>query len=70
MDAKDSRIYHYFPVKSKETCLAEKSEQFLNSYFRGNPMGMVAALVRHEHFSQEERNELIEILKEGQSKDR
>ena len=59
VDAKDSRIYHYFPVKSKETCLAEKSEQFLNSYFGGNPMGMVATLVRHEHLSQEERNELI-----------
>ena len=38
VDAKDSRIYHYFPVKSKETCLAEKSEQFLISYFVGNPM--------------------------------
>ena len=43
----------------------EKSERFLNSYFRGNPLGMVASLVENQRFSKEQLEELIEILKNG-----
>ena len=68
VDEKDSRVYHYAPVKTKEACLEEKSERFLKSYFGGNPMGMVAALVRNDTFSEEQINELIQILEEGKTK--
>lgn len=54
-----------FRKKSKETCLEEKSERFLNSYFKGNPLGMVAALVESNHFSKEQIDELIGILEKG-----
>lgn len=63
VDAHDSRVYHYLPVKSRETCLNEKSERFVNSYFKGNPLGMVAALVENRRFSDEQIDELIDILK-------
>lgn len=62
VDAYDSRVYHYFPVKSKEACLDEKSERFLNSYFKGNPLGMVAAFVESNRFTKNQIDELIEIL--------
>lgn len=65
VDEHDSRVYHYFTVKTKETCLEEKSERFLNSYFSGNPLGMVAALVQNEKFSQEQIDEMIQILESG-----
>lgn len=70
VDEKDSRIYHYSPVKTKEACLEEKSKRFVNSYFGGNSMGMVATLVRNDSFSEEQINELIQILEEGKTKDR
>lgn len=69
IDERDARIYHYMPVKTKEACLEEKSKRFFKSYFGGNPMGMVAALVRNDYFSEEQINELIQILKEGKAKE-
>ncbi len=70
VDDRDSRIYHYIPVKTKEACLEEKSERFAKSYFGGNRMGMVAALVRNDSFSEEQINELIKILEEEKAKGR
>lgn len=67
VDVHDARVYHYFAVKSREACLEEKSERFINSYFKGNPLGMVAALVENHPFSNEQLEELIEILKNGQA---
>ncbi len=68
VDEHDSRIYHYYAVRTRETCQKEKSERFLNSYFGGNPLGMVAALVENDRFSEEQIEELIRILKEGKPK--
>ena len=65
VDAHDSRVYHYFSVKSREACLDEKSARFVNSYFKGNPLGMVAALVENRRFSHEQIDELILILKDA-----
>lgn len=67
VDVHDARVYHYYAVKSREACLEEKSERFINSYFKGNPLGMVAALVENHPFSNEQLEELIEILKNGQA---
>lgn len=65
VDAHDSRVYHYFSVKNREACLDEKSARFVNSYFKGNPLGMVAALVENRRFSDEQIDELIQILKDA-----
>lgn len=68
VDPNDARVYHYFPVRSRQVCLEEKSEHFVNSYFKGNSLGMVAALVEQSHFSQEQMDELIEIINNGKGK--
>ena len=65
VDAHDSRGYHYFSVKSREACLDEKSARFVNSYFKGNPLGMVAVLVENRRFSDEQIDDLIQILKDA-----
>ena len=33
VDRKDSRVYHYYVVKTKEECLAEKQARFVRNYF-------------------------------------
>ena len=44
VDEKDSRIYHYYPLKTKAECQREKSNRFIESYFAGNHIGVVTAL--------------------------
>lgn len=67
IDPHDARIYHYSAVKSREDCLREKSERFVNSYFRGNALGMVATLVQNEDLTEEQLDELIHILEAGKN---
>lgn len=67
IDPHDARIYHYSAVKSREDCLREKSERFVNSYFRGNALGMVATLVQNENLTEEQLDELIHILEAGKN---
>lgn len=67
VDEHDARVYHYYVVKSREECLEAKSQRFLNSYFNGNLFGMVASLVQNERFSDEQLDELIEILEAGKA---
>lgn len=62
IDKKDSRVYHYFPVKSKEECLKEKSRHFTDSYFKGNRAGAMAALVESFALNEAQMKELWEIL--------
>ncbi len=65
VDARDSRVYHYHTIRNREECLREKSKRFVNSYFEGNSFGMVASLVKNEQFSDEQIEELMEMLKSG-----
>lgn len=62
IDKKDSRVYHYFPIKSKEECLKEKSRHFADSYFKGNRAGAMAALVDSFELSDNQMKELWDIL--------
>lgn len=63
VDEKDSRIYHYYPLKSKKECQREKSSRFIESYFAGNQMGAVAALIGSGELTEEELEELEHILR-------
>lgn len=63
VDEKDSRIYHYYPLKTREECQREKSTRFVESYFGGNQMGAVAALLGSLELTKEEFGELENILK-------
>ena len=66
VDPKDSRVYHYFPKRTKEECQQEKSRQFAQSYFAGNQMGALASLVEAFDLTEEQMQALREIL--GQKK--
>ena len=63
VDEKDARLYHYRALKSKEECLREKSRKFADSYFSGDKTNAVAALIQSCGFSDEQLEELEQILK-------
>lgn len=74
VDKKDSRVYHYYVVKSKEECLAEKQDRFVRNYFGGNSSLAVASFLERSRLSDEqflELEQLVEKMKEervGQGK--
>ena len=36
LDENDARVYHYFPLKTREECLHTKRERFIKNFFQGN----------------------------------
>ena len=67
VDQKDSRVYHYYVVKSKEECLAEKQDRFVRNYFGGNSTLAVASFLEKSRLSDEqflELEQLVEKMKE------
>ena len=69
VDKRDSRVYHYHPLRTREECLREKSEGFINTYFRGSSCGAAAALLKNADFTDEQLRELAEILAERKGGD-
>lgn len=63
VDERDSRVYHYYPLRTREECLREKSRDFVDTYFQGNSGGAVAALLKSAQFTDEQLKELEAILK-------
>lgn len=61
-DVHDARIYHYYPIKSKEECLNLKSERFVNNYFGGSASLAVASFLKSAELSKEELNELKSLV--------
>ena len=64
VDERDSRVYHYYPLRTREECLREKSAAFINTYFRGSSSGAAAALLKTAAFTDEQLAELAAILAE------
>lgn len=67
-DKKDARVYRYFPLKSREECLQEKSRKFADSYFSGNGANAFATLLRNITLTEEQIRELEGILEENKGK--
>ena len=63
VDERDSRVYHYYPLRTREECLREKSRDFVDTYFRGSNSVAVAAMLKNAAFTDEQLKELEEILK-------
>ena len=61
-DERDSRVYHYFALRTREECLREKSRDFVNAYFRGDGSFAVASFLRDASFTDEQIRELEQIL--------
>lgn len=65
VDERDARVYHYYPLKSREACQREKSSRFIESYFAGNQIGAVAALIGSADLTEEQLRELESILRQN-----
>lgn len=65
IDEKDARVYHYFPLKSREECSREKSRKFVDSYFSGRHTDALAALLQSYQLTEEQIQELEEILEQS-----
>ncbi len=61
VDEKDMRVYHYFPLKTKEECQREKSRRFIESYFAGNQKNAFASLLDSFDFTDKQMDELEEL---------
>ena len=64
IDERDSRVYHYSVMKSKEECQKEKSRKFIDSYFEGSQKNAMAALLQSAKLTEEQYRELEEILEQ------
>ena len=64
VDPHDARIYHYYPIKSKEECLSQKSERFVNNYFGGKASLAVASFLKSAKISKEELSELKSLVEQ------
>lgn len=69
IDDKDARIYHYYPVKTKEECLKGKSYHFIESYFAGNGANAVATLIQTFPLTEEQIREIAEILEQSKGQE-
>lgn len=65
IDEKDARVYHYFPLKSREECSREKSRKFVESYFSGRHTDALAALLQSYQLTDEQIQELEAILEQS-----
>ena len=68
VDEHDARVYHYTVMKSKEECQQEKSRKFVDSYFAGSRKNAMAALLQSAELTQEQFQELEEILEQCKDK--
>ncbi|MCM1181644.1 MAG: BlaI/MecI/CopY family transcriptional regulator [Clostridium sp.] len=69
VDEHDLRVYHYSVMKSKEECQKEKSRKFVDSYFEGSQKNAMAALLQSAKLTEEQLQELEEILEKCKDKD-
>ncbi len=69
VDEHDLRVYHYTARKSKEECQREKSRKFVESYFEGSQKNAMAALLQSAKLTEEQLQELEEILEKCKDKD-
>lgn len=68
VDEHDLRVYHYSAVKTKEQCQKEKSKKFIDSYFEGSRTNAMAALLQSAKLTEEQYQELEEILEQCKEK--
>ena len=60
-----SRARQYYPAVKREDAAVAETENFLQSVYKGSVGMMMNTMIRESAFSQEEIEELYEILKKG-----
>lgn len=68
IDKQDSRVYHYFPLKTKEECLSVKSQRFLKNYFSGDATLAMASFLKNSNISKEQLSQLEELVRDLKKK--
>ena len=63
VDERDSRVYHYSPLKSRAQCRLEKAGSFVKSFFGGDRLAAAAALLSSDgELSGEQIDQLEQAL--------
>lgn len=68
LDKRDARIYHYYPLRSREECITIKSNRFLKHYFSGRSALAVASFLKQGEVSEEELEELSRLVEQMKRK--
>ncbi len=64
VDEKDARIYHYEAARSREECLAVKSDRFVKNFFGGDASLAIANFLRCADISREQLEELKSLVEQ------
>lgn len=60
----DGRFFKYYPLISEEHCQKKEVTTLLNRIFRSSPTKLVATLVDSEEISNDEIDEIVQLLEE------
>jgi len=66
-DKNDSRIYYYFPIINEKDALKQESKSFLDKIIKDKAGLVLSFLIKDSDLTDEEINELENILKEKRS---
>lgn len=58
----DGRIYHYYPLVSKEECIRKESKSFLDRVYNGTVKNMVLNFIESGNLSDKDIEDLKDIL--------
>lgn len=61
--AKKGKAYYYSPLVSREECLTDAGSSFLNRFFEGSALPMMAHFIENKKLSKSEIRKLRDILK-------
>lgn len=59
---KRGKSYYYYPLMKKEDCISARTNKFVNKFYKGELKAMIASFIEEYELSNEEINELKEIL--------
>lgn len=68
VDEHDSRVFHYYPKKTREECLKQKQNVFVETYYRGSQSGAAASFLQTAELSDKDIKELEKILRQRKKK--
>lgn len=66
---KNGKEYEYYPLVSEAECVKEESNSFLNKVFNGSVNSMILNFVKSQKLSEEDIEELRNILKNSSEKE-
>jgi predicted transcriptional regulator len=66
---KVGRLYHYFPLVSKEDYQEREAQSFVYRLFQGRISPLVAGFAKHENLSAEDISALKKLIADWESKD-